>query len=132
MKERQQPRPRATSASPFRCERWSTLRLAAVRGDQSRPALVGEQRIPPFEQYAGAIPKARQIHDVDEQPRPPGEPAGQMSAGEHTHRLEPADRREIALIPVSKRLAAFTPNRVEDVPRRRPPALHRRRRDTRY
>src|SRR3954469_23220621 len=70
--------------------------------DQPRPALVGEIAVRPFHEYADAVAEAGEIHDVEEQPEPPREAAGDVEAAEVRDCAVAPDRREVALVSVMK------------------------------
>jgi hypothetical protein len=86
--------------------------------------LRSEVRPRPFEQDDDAVAKADQEQNVDDDPQKPSDEAGDAQEAEVRHRRRLADRRQIPLVHVVKRLGGLPGDRTDDVVGRDPALLH--------
>src|SRR5262249_2695236 len=77
--------------------------VSAAAGDEARAALEGHVGPEPGQGDDDAIAQADQEIDVDEAPKQPGEPSGQLDKTEIGDRCLTADGREAAAVAVAKR-----------------------------
>src|SRR5689334_13904528 len=83
--------------------------------DQSDAALVRKVRIRPLKEDTEAVSETDEVHDVNEQPEPPRDPAGDTEAAEVGDGLVAADRGEVPLVAIPKRNGLLVANPPRDV-----------------
>jgi hypothetical protein len=95
-----------------------------VARDESRARLIAEVDPRPSRHNHEAITKADQIEDVDEQPSDPRDKTAEPKPSDLRDCRAAADRRQRALVDVTKRLRRLAPNRMHHIARGVPSFLH--------
>src|SRR5512143_2212369 len=83
--------------------------------DQPYTTLPREVRPAPLQQNTQPIPEAREVHDVNQEPRPPCQPTGQLQIGDRRYRAVAPDRSHVAEVAVVEGASGLTTQRSEDV-----------------
>src|SRR5690349_6492397 len=85
-------------------------RSRSVICNETSTALIREERITPLDQYADPVAETGQVHDVDEQPCPPRQPAAKMPPGNDSDGAIATDGGQITLVHVPEALPSLSPD----------------------
>src|SRR4051794_26454264 len=90
--------------------------LWELAGEDTGIAAVGPVGRGPVHHHHDAVAEVDEEVDVRDEPQDPGDEAGEMHLAHHHDRGSPADRRELAVVPIAKRLRGLSLQRKKDVP----------------